>query len=116
VLWNSSQIGKPERQRAKIGDTVIHCMKLLAEDVYLRPKIQVLVGLILSVLLFGSGVMSVMFPSTAADRFLGPLQLLGAPGGLYVAWYGYRKMKRQGQPAEGTNRSSYAGPFSRTRE
>ena len=74
-------------------------MKLFAEDGDLRPKIQVALGLIVAALFLGTGIMSVMFPSLSTDRFFGVLELIAVPTWIYVAWHGYRKMKKVGQTA-----------------
>ncbi len=74
-------------------------MKLFAEDGDLRPKTQVALGLIVAALFLRTGIMGVMFPSLSTDRFFGILELIAVPACMYVAWYGYRKMKKVGQTA-----------------
>jgi hypothetical protein len=90
-------------------------MKLLAEDGYLRPKIQFLGGLVIAAFCLGDGLLSVMSPSIPAGRLFGTLQLIGTPAVMYYAWHGYRKMKRQGQPAASANQIGYAPPESARR-
>ena len=89
-------------------------MKLFAEGGYLRPKVQVAFGLIAAVLSMESGIRSVMSPSLSTDRFFGILELIAVPACMYVAWYGYRKMKKVGQTAA-TDGSSTAEASSRRR-
>lgn len=83
-------------------------MKLFAEDGYLQPKIQVAGSLIVAVFWLANGLASVISPSTQGDRLFGTMQLIGVPAAIYSAWYGYRKMKRQGQPPEAMNQPNAA--------
>jgi len=76
-------------------------MKLLAEDGYVRPNVQIAVFLILAAFLLFSGISDLMDPSTPLDRFTGVMKLVALPGCLGFAWYGYRKKKRQIQAAAG---------------
>src|SRR5579872_1540283 len=69
-------------------------MKLLADDGYLKPKVQVACGIGMAVFSVGSGISDLTDPPTALGRPFGIITLLGIPCGLYVACYGYRKMQR----------------------
>jgi len=73
-------------------------MKLMAPDGYLRPDVQLVLGLVLAACFLIAGIAEVT-SRAMPDTFFGILALIGVPAWMYMAWCGYRKMKRSDRRA-----------------
>lgn len=85
-------------------------MKLLGEDGYVKPQVQIGCALGAALCSLVLGIWNLVAPDTAFDRPFGVFLLLGVPFAIYIAWHGYRKMRSQPTPPKNPGPDSVPTP------